>query len=113
MVVFIGNYRDNNNLITNMAYNQINIKNKSLDFIQIILILIMFIFGILIIYQLIKKILGGSWNSEDIIVALLIFNLGCLFTIILNLAKLNSDHEHLEKQFYYLAKDFKEHIANK
>tara|TARA_Y100000310_G_scaffold328062_1_gene395458 strand:+ start:6124 stop:6324 length:201 start_codon:yes stop_codon:yes gene_type:complete len=32
--------------------------------------------GIIIIYQLIKKILGGSWGTEALIIALLFFNLG-------------------------------------
>ncbi len=86
---------------------------KVFDIAQLILIITLLILGIFLAYQIIRKIFGGSWSSEDIILTLLIFNLGCVFTIILNLAKLNSDHQHLERQFYLLAKDFKEHISYK
>ena len=67
-------------------------------------------FGLFIAYQIIKKALGGSWDTEDIIIALLIFNLGCVFTIGLSMAKLSSDHRHLVGQFRRLAEDFKGHI---
>jgi len=83
---------------------------KFFDVIQMILIIILLILSLFLAYQIIRKIFGGSWSTEDIILTLLIFNLGCVFTIILNLARLNLDHQHLEKQFYFLAKDFKEHI---
>lgn len=43
-----------------------------LSWIDIILILL----GLFIAYQLLRAILGGSWQTESIIIALLIFNLG-------------------------------------
>jgi len=43
-----------------------------LGWINILLILL----GLFIAYQLIKAIFGGSWQTESIIIALLIFNLG-------------------------------------
>ena len=86
---------------------------KIFNITQVILIIILLILGIFLAYQIIRKIFGGSWSNEDIILTLLVFNLGCVFTIILNLAKLNSDHQHLERQFFHLAKDFKEHISSK
>ncbi len=43
-----------------------------LDWIDIILILL----GLYIAYQLIIAILGGSWQAEGLIIALLIFSLG-------------------------------------
>jgi len=81
------------------------------ELIQDILIFLILILGLFVAYQIIKKILGGSWETEDIILALLVFNLSCVFTIILSLAKLSSDHNHLTRQFYHLAKDFKEHLS--
>lgn len=84
---------------------------KIFDVMQLVSIIILIILGLFLAYQIIRKIFSGSWSSEDIILTLLVFNLGCVFTIILNLAKLNSDHYHLERQFYLLAKDFKEHIT--
>lgn len=78
--------------------------------IENIIITLLVIFGLFIIYQIIKKAIGGSWTTEDIIISLLIFNLGCIFTIGLTLAKLKSDHNHLKNQFRSLAEDFKKYI---
>lgn len=52
--------------------------------------IILIILGLIIIYQLIKKILGGSWQTESIIIALLIFNLGLTWKSSMELMKLNS-----------------------
>ena len=38
--------------------------------------IILFLLGVFIAYQLLKKILGGSWQTESLIIGLLIFNLG-------------------------------------
>ncbi|MBI2449190.1 hypothetical protein HYV49_02750 [Candidatus Pacearchaeota archaeon] len=43
-----------------------------LSWIDILLILL----GLFIAYQIIRKIIGGSWQTESLIIALLIFNLG-------------------------------------
>lgn len=75
--------------------------------IEIILVLL----GIFILFQIIRKMFGGSWTTEEIILALLIFNLGAVFTIGIMVAQLQSDHNHLKGQFKSLANDFKE--ANK
>lgn len=78
--------------------------------IEIFIITLLFLFGLFLIYQIIKKALGGSWGTEDIIISLLIFNLGAIFTIGLSIARLSSDHKHLSIQFRSLANDFKEHV---
>lgn len=84
--------------------------NKELtDILQFILTIVLVVFGLFLAYQIILKILGGSWSTENIIIAFLVFNIGLTFTIAFNLAQLRSDHNHLSKQFYFLAKDFKEH----
>ncbi len=75
---------------------------KLIDKIEFIAIILLIIFGLFIAYQIILKIFGGSWATEDIIVALLIFVIGFVFTIALNLVKLNLKHDHLEKQFYFV-----------
>lgn len=74
------------------------------------IITILILFGLLLIYQILRKVFGGSWETEDIIIALLIFNLGSIFTIGLSFAKLKSDHSHLANQFRNLANDFKKYI---
>ena len=71
---------------------------------------VLILFGIFIIYQIIKVILGGSWTTEDIIISLLVFNLGSIFTIGWMVAELKSSHRHLGSQFKSLAEDFKNHI---
>lgn len=65
------------------------------------------LFGIYLLIEILRKVLGGSWSTEDIILALLIFNLGSLFTIGILVAQLKSDHDHLKEQFKSLANDFK------
>ena len=83
-------------------------KRETLNLIQNILIILIFIFGLFIAYQIILKIFGGSWETEDIVVTLLVLIIGSTFTIVINLAQLKSEHRNLSKQFGCLAKDFKE-----
>ncbi len=67
--------------------------NKNVEkLLEILLVL----FGIFLLIQILRKIIGGSWGTEDIIIALLIFNIGCTFTIGIMLAQLRSDHDHLK-----------------
>ena len=83
-------------------------KRKIYNLIQDLLILLIFISGMFIVFQVVKKILGGSLEVEDILLGFVIFNMSCTFVIVFNLAQLRSDHNHLSKQFYYITKDFKE-----
>ena len=46
---------------------------KNLDKITDIILILL---GLLLVYQLLRKILGGSWQYETIIITLLLFNLG-------------------------------------
>jgi hypothetical protein len=85
---------------------------KFIDKTQWILTLLLILFGLFIVYQLTRKILGGSWNTEDIIIALVVFNIGLTFTIATRLERLNSRHNYLKMQFSHLAKDFKEHMSS-
>lgn len=56
-----------------------------LNWFDILLIL----FGLFIAYQLLKKIIGGSWQTESLIIALLVFNLGIVWKMNNNFWKLN------------------------
>ena len=51
--------------------------------------LLLILLGIIIAYQIVKKILGGSWQTEGVIIALLIFNLGLLWKLNTEFLKLN------------------------
>jgi len=57
----------------------------NLKWIDILLIL----FGLFIAYQLLRAILGGSWQTEALIIALLLFNLGMTWKLTIGNVKLN------------------------
>ena len=74
---------------------------KILKLIQISLI----IFGIFLLIQILRKIFGGSWSTEDIVVALLLFNTSIIFTSTIILVQLRSDQKYLRKDVEILIKD--------
>ena len=74
---------------------------KILKLIQISLI----IFGIFLLIQILRKIFGGSWSTEDIVVALLLFNTSIIFTSTIILVQLRSDQRYLRKDVEILIKD--------
>jgi len=86
--------------VSNMVNRKIAEKYKYVDKIRNILIALIVVFALILVYQIILKTLGGSWSTENIVVALLMLNLGCTFTIGLTLAK-------LKFRFDMLASDFK------
>ncbi len=77
-----------------------------------VLISLLILFGLYLLVQIIRKIIGGSWTMEDIILGLIILNLGSVITIGTMVAQLRSDHDHLKAQFYSLANDFKSSKKN-
>ena len=88
-------------------------KNKKvIDILQTIVVILLIVFGLFIGYQIIRKIFGGSWSTENIIISLLIFDIGFSFTIALSLVRLGSEHNYLSNQFRHLANDFKVHLQN-
>ena len=80
---------------------------KTIDKFLIILNLFLIIFGLFVLYQIIRKILGGSWGTEQSILALLILNITITFGIVAIIGTLKSDLKFLRLQFNTLAKDFK------
>ncbi len=85
---------------------KLSINEKIEKAIEIFVIL----FGLFILIQILRVIFDGSWTNEDLIIGLLIFNLGSIFTIGVSVAQLKSDHNHLKGQFKSLASDFKSQI---
>ncbi len=63
------------------------------DLKERIIDIILVLFGLFIAYQLIKAILGGSWQTETLVITLLVFNLGISWKINSGLWKLNSKFE--------------------
>ena len=85
---------------------KLKINEKMEKVIEIFVIL----FGLYILIQILRAIFSGSWTTEDLIIGLLIFNLGSIFTIGVSVAQLKSDHNHLKEQFKSLATDFKSKV---
>jgi uncharacterized integral membrane protein len=77
---------------------------KLKEVLNLIFYLFLIVFSIFTIYQILRKLLGGSWETQDIMIALLILILGFVFNLTVKLTK-------LETKFSYLAKDFKQHLA--
>ena len=74
---------------------------------EFILRIILVAFGIFLIFQVIRVIMGGSWSSEDIILGFVIFNTTCLFTLGIMFAQLKSDMDHLKVDVNGLKRDNK------
>ena len=83
----------------------VNIKEKYIKIIEIIVSL----FGLFVFYQILRKIFGGSWSSEGVIIALLLFNTAGFLTLSVLYAELKSDLKHFKSPFKSLAVDFKVH----
>ncbi|MBU3907267.1 MAG: hypothetical protein KKA64_03375 [Nanoarchaeota archaeon] len=60
-----------------------------LKWVDILLILL----GLFIAYQLLRAILGGSWQTESLIIALLMFNLGLTWKLSIGFERLNMKFE--------------------
>ena len=84
---------------------------KADDLLMLLLRLFIITFGLFIAYQIIRKLLGGSWNGQDIITALVMAHItltvGALVTTTKSLTRISSDLRHLTRQFNSLATDFK------
>lgn len=81
---------------------------KIIDVIQLILIIFSIIFGLFILYQVILKVLGGSWTTEAIIISFLFLLISIVFTIALNQIRFSVDYNYLKKYIYNFVKDFRE-----
>jgi len=98
----------------NLGYNNIirdlvgfRNKMKKINLIEI-LHWTLIVFGLVIIYQMIKKILGGSWGFETVIITLLMFNLGLTFTTTFNFNRHRGEFREFKRAMLSMARDFKE-----
>lgn len=106
---FMGSYVLNSYSSCNMVNNKMNDKYKFIDIFQTILMIILILFGLLILYQIIRKIAGGSWETENIIIALLMFNISLTVVLALNQVRTSIGLHYLTNKVNHLVKDFKEH----
>ncbi len=65
------------------------------------------LFGLFLLYQIIRIILGGSWQIEEVILALLVFNISLTVTLLIPVIKNSMEVKHLKEQFKALVHDFK------
>lgn len=65
------------------------------------------LFGIYIVIQILKKVFGGSWSAETLLIALGVANLTFTVTVVSGLASLKSEYKNLSAQFRCMATDFK------
>ena len=74
---------------------------------HLIFLILIIIFGLVILYQIILKILGGSWEIENIIITVLLFNVGFTIAIALKMITFSTDYNYFKKHMYSFVKDFK------
>ena len=85
-------------------------KTKIREILDTLLVIALILFGWFIIYQILRKVFGGSWVSESLIIGLLILNITLTFNLTKETAEIKTDLYHLRTQFQSLAQDFKEHL---
>lgn len=83
------------------------VKIKTKDIIDTILTVLIIIFAIFIIIQLIDTIFGGSWTTEDLIIGLLIANMGWSFLISYTLWMHLGEHKGYRKAIEEIRKQKK------
>jgi len=105
----VGSYVAYSNCFDNLVNNKMKRKYNFLDIIQIILTLILIVFSLFILYQIILKLFGDSWSIEQVILALLVANIGITFSLAVKQAKLSTQLLNLISQFRCLSSDFKLH----
>jgi hypothetical protein len=82
------------------------------EFFDILLKIFMILFGVFLIYQLVRLIFGGSWSVENLNAALLVLFITMMFSFAKKLEVVATDVKHLGRSFASLAADFKAHRNN-
>jgi type III secretory pathway component EscR len=90
-----------------------------MDIIKILIQIIYVVIIIYVIYQLVRALLGGTWATENIIIAGMGIILAGMFVIVgflINqskcLGKIDERTTNIGNSLSSLGKDFKEHIKN-
>ena len=53
-----------------------------MEFLELIAQIFFYIFALIVAYQILRAIFGGTWDTQDIVIALMILNLTATFTIV-------------------------------
>ena len=93
-------------------------KRQKINVFNIILLILLILFSSFVIYQILRKIFGGSWTTESILTSLSIIIItsilivaGFLINLARTIGKLESNVENIKESFIHLATDFKEHLS--
>jgi len=75
------------------------VKIEQADIINWILRSFLVIAGIILIYQIIRKLMGGSWDLESIMLTLLAVNIGYSFYLGNQVSQLQGEFKGWSRQF--------------
>ena len=70
--------------------------------------LALILFGLFIIYQLVRRMLGGSWGIETVILGFVIFGLGLTIKNTFDFSSHKGEFKEFKRSMLVMAKDFKE-----
>ncbi|HLC65142.1 MAG TPA: hypothetical protein VJI46_03405 [Candidatus Nanoarchaeia archaeon] len=85
----------------------VKIKRNLLNLVENAMILFLVVLGLFLAFQIFRKVFGGSWDTEGLILGMMFFNLSSVFTLAIVVAQLKSEVGHLRGQFHSLISDFK------
>ncbi|MFH0712055.1 MAG: hypothetical protein V1889_03010 [archaeon] len=91
----------------NMVDNRREVRKRILDVVYIVAMIFVIVFGLFIAYQLIRRLLGGSWGVEDLVLGLLMALVGLFFIIAISQVKLGMEFKFFRRQFGGLVNDLK------
>jgi uncharacterized membrane protein len=86
---------------------------KIKQILDILFVVALTIFALFIIYQILRKVFGGSWATEGLVIALLVLNITLTFHLTKEVTQIKTDLSHIKMEFRSLAHDFKEHIKHR
>ena len=74
-------------------------RRKILDVVYMGVMIFVIVFGLFIAYQLIRRLLGGSWGVENLVLGLLMTLVGLVFIIAVSQVKLGIEFKFFRRQF--------------
>jgi len=75
---------------------------------QTLMEIVLMLFGLFIIYQLIRRMMGGSWGIETVILGFVIFGLGLTFKNTFDFNSHKGEFKEFKRSMLVMAKDFKD-----
>ncbi len=69
--------------------------------------IILALFGLFMLYQILRRMFGGSWGIEALIFGLVVLHMGITFGLAVKMTETRTEVRHLRNQFHSLATDFK------